>query len=162
MFGDSHTQSFESHLNARSGWAVDYINHIGETPKCFADIIGEYYDIEIINEGKGGTSNYTIFENFLRTYQTIRPIDIVVFGWTSEGRFRIANEVNDFVDVTPFNPHPPQNDDVPKNVTDIISVNKVTYNIWWKEISDFIQIAKSVLPKNKNIFFYLNHPSLKL
>jgi len=55
------------------------------------------------------------------------------------------------VDVTPFNPHPPQNDDVPKKVTDTISYNKVNYNIWWKEISNFIKIAKGLLPNNKNI-----------
>jgi hypothetical protein len=152
VFGDSHTQSYSSHKLANSKWAVDYFNHIGTVPKNYPDIIAEYYDIDVVNLGLGGCSNYTIFDKFIQTFKQIEPKDFVVFGWTSEGRFRIANEVNDFVDVTPFNPHPPQNDDVPKEVTDIISVNKVTYNVWWKEISNFIDIAKNLLPKNKNIF----------
>ena len=151
VFGDSHTQTFSSHNDANSQWAVDYINHIGYCPKNYSDVISEYYDIEVINEGKGGSSNYTIFDKFIEIYNKINPQDIVIFGWTSEGRFRIANEVNDFVDVIPFNPHPPQNDDVPKSITDTISLNKVTYNVWWKEINNFIKIAKGLLPKNRNI-----------
>jgi hypothetical protein len=151
VFGDSHTQTFSSHNDANSQWAVDYINHIGYCPKNYSDVISEYYDIEVINEGKGGSSNYTIFDKFIELYDKINPQDIVIFGWTSEGRFRIANEVNDFVDVIPFNPHPPQNDDVPKSITDTISLNKVTYNVWWKEINNFIKIAKGLLPKNRNI-----------
>ena len=151
VFGDSHTQTFSSHNEANSQWAVDYINHIGYCPKNYVDIISEYYETEVINYGKGGASNYTIFDKFIEIYNEIRPQDIVIFGWTSEGRFRIASEVNDFVDVIPFNPHPPQNDDVPKSVTDTISLNKVTYNVWWKEVNNFIKIAKGLLPKNKNI-----------
>lgn len=151
VFGDSHTQSFESHQSANSEWAVGYIKHLGYCPKNYPDIISDYYEIEVINMGQGGTSNYTIFDNFIESYHLIEPKDIVIFGWTSEGRFRIANEVNGFVDVIPFNPHPPQNDDVPKKVTDTISYNKVNYNIWWKEIHNFIKIAKGLLPNNKNI-----------
>jgi hypothetical protein len=151
VFGDSHTQNFESHQEARSEWAVQYINHLGYCPKNYADLISEYYGIEVINNGKGGCSNYTIFDTFIDTYEKIEPKDIVIFGWTSEGRFRVACEVNSFVDVIPFNHHPAQNDDVPKKVTDIISYNKVNYNIWWKEISNFIKIAKDLLPNNKNI-----------
>lgn len=151
VFGDSHTQSYDSHNSAKSKWAIDYFNYIGHVPKNYPDIIAEYYGIDVINLGVGGCSNYTIFDKFIQTHKQIESKDIVIFGWTSEGRFRIANDVNDFVDVTPFNPHPPQNDDVPKEVTNTISLNKITYNIWWKEISNFIDIAENLLPKNKNI-----------
>ena len=151
LYGDSHTQTFESHNMSKNRWSIEYTNHIGYTPKNYSDFLGEYYDINVINNGLGGSSNYTIFDKFIETCHLIEPKDIVIFGWTSEGRFRIANEVNDFVDVIPFNPHPPQNDDVPKSVTDTLSLNKITYNVWWKEISNFIKIAKNLLPKNKNI-----------
>lgn len=151
LFGDSHTQTFKSHNYSTNKWSIDYTNHIGYTPKNYSDFLCEYYGVEVINNGQGGSSNYTIFDKFIEVYNIIEPKDIVIFGWTSEGRFRIANEVNDFVDVIPFNPHPPQNDDVPKNITDTLSLNKVTYNVWWKEINNFIKIAKDLLPKNKNI-----------
>ena len=151
VFGDSHTQSFESHNIGNNKWAIDYVNHLNYIPKNYPELLSEYYGIEVINLGMGGTSNYTIFDRFIETHKKIEPKDIVIFGWTSEGRFRIASDVNDFVDVTPFNPHPPQNDDVSKSVTDTISLNKVTYNVWWKEVTNFIEIAKSLLPKNKNV-----------
>jgi hypothetical protein len=151
IYGDSHTQTFAEHNKSNNSWSNDYSNFIGYTPKNFSDLLGEYYNVEVINNGLGGSSNYTIFDKFIETYHLIEPKDIVIFGWTSEGRFRIACEVNDFVDVIPFTPHPPQNDDVPKSVTDTLSVNKVTYNVWWKEINNFIKIAKDLLPKNKNI-----------
>ncbi len=154
VFGDSHTQTFESHQQARSEWAIKYINHLGYCPKNYADLVSEYYGIEVVNNGKGGCSNYTIFDTFMDVYERIEPKDIVVFGWTSEGRFRVASEVNSFVDVIPFNHHPAQNDDVPKNVTDIISYNKVNYNIWWKEILNFVKIIKGLLPDNKNILHW--------
>jgi len=62
VFGDSHTQSFQSHQNAKSNWAIEYINYLGYCPKNYPDLISDYYGIEVINNGKGGCSNYTIFD----------------------------------------------------------------------------------------------------
>lgn len=154
VFGDSHTQSFKSHIESNMSWAVEYHNHLNKIPKNFDEIVGEYFDIEVVNNGKGGCSNQTIFETFLQSRYLIQPKDMLVFGWTSEGRFRVANEVNEFSDTIPFNNHPPQNDDVPKNVTDIISLNKVTYNVWWREISNYIDIIRDIQPKNKHIYHW--------
>jgi len=153
VFGDSHTQSFESHNIAGSQWSVEYSKLLGYTPKNFADILSHELDIDLMNYGKGGCSNYTIMDTFLEKFNEIKKNDIVVFGWTTESRFRIANEVNDFVDIMPFSPHPKQNDDVDKNTTNQIALNKMTYNIWWKEIDGFIKIIKNLLPTN-NVYFW--------
>jgi hypothetical protein len=53
----------------------------------------------------------------------------------------------------PFNSHPKQNDDVDKNTVNQIAVNKLNYNIWWKEINNFIKIIKN-LSATKNIHFW--------
>lgn len=153
VFGDSHTQSFESHNIAGSQWSIEYSNLLGYTPKNFADVLSSELDIDVMNYGKGGCSNYTIMDTFLEKYNEIQKNDIVVFGWTTESRFRIANEVNDFVDIMPFSPHPKQNNDVDKNTTNQIALNKMTYNVWWKEINNFIKIIKDLL-LTENVYFW--------
>jgi len=153
VFGDSHTQSFESHNEAGSPWSVDYTKVLGYTPKNYADFLSNELEVKVINNGRGGCSNYTIFDTFLENYKEIKKNDIIVIGWTSEGRFRIANEVNDFVDIMPFNLHPKQNDDVDKHTTNQIALNKITYNVWWKEINNFIKIIKD-LSLTKQVYFW--------
>jgi hypothetical protein len=149
VYGDSHTQPFQQLFDSKMEWAVDYVNHINEKPKNFADIISEEFnDITIINAGRGGFSNYSIFEEFLKNKDKIKSKDILVFGWTTESRFRIANESNRLIDIIPFNAHPKQNDDVSKNTTNEIGVNKLTYNIWWQEILNYIDIINSLFPNN--------------
>lgn len=149
VYGDSHTQPFKELVNARMNWAVDYVNHINETPKNYADLISEEFgDLKLINAGRGGFSNYSIFEEFLKNKQLITPKDILIFGWTTESRFRIANESNQLIDVIPFSPHPKQNDDVSKTTTNEIGVNKITYNVWWKEVLNYIDIIKNLFPNN--------------
>lgn len=130
-------------------WAVEYVNYLNETPKNYANLISEEFgDLKLINTGRGGFSNHSIFEEFLRNKNLITPKDILVFGWTTESRFRIANESNQLIDVIPFSPHPKQNDDVSKTTTNEIGVNKITYNVWWKEILNYIDIINNLFPYN--------------
>ena len=149
MFGDSHTQTFKSHYESRQGWCVQYVKHLGFTPEHYAELLPKYFDAEVVNYGKGGASNYTIFDTFLDSMNQIKSKDILIFNWTSEGRFRIADDVNQFVDIIPFNPHPKQNENVKKSTTEEIALNRVTYSIWYKEISNFIKIIKTLFPNNQ-------------
>jgi hypothetical protein len=149
MFGDSHTQTFKSHYESRQGWCVQYVKHLGFTPEHYAELLPKYFDVEVVNGGRGGASNYTIFDTFLNSMNQIKSKDILIFNWTSEGRFRIADDVNQFVDIIPFNPHPKQNENVKKSTTEEIALNRVTYSIWYKEISNFIKIIKTLFPNNQ-------------
>jgi len=149
MFGDSHTQTFKSHYECGQSWSVEYVKHLGFVPEHYAELIPKYFDIDVVNRGMGGASNYTIFDSFLKTMSQIKPKDILIFNWTSEGRFRIADDVNQFVDIIPFNPHPKQNENVKKSTTEEIALNRVTYSIWYKEISNFIEIIKNLFPNNQ-------------
>ena len=149
MFGDSHTQTFKSHYESNQSWSVKYVKHLGFVPEHYAELIPKYFDIDVVNGGRGGASNYTIFDTFLNSMSQIKPKDILIFNWTSEGRFRIADDVNQFVDIIPFNPHPKQNENVKKSTTEEIALNRVTYSIWYKEISNFIKIIKNLFPNNQ-------------
>lgn len=149
MFGDSHTQTFKSHYESGQSWSVEYVKNIGYVPEHYAELLPKYFDLDVINSGKGGASNYTIFDSFLTALNQIKSKDILIFNWTSEGRFRIANDTNEFVDIIPFNPHPKQNENVKKSTTEEIALNRVSYNVWYKEISNFIKIIKSLFPNNQ-------------
>ena len=149
MFGDSHTQTFKSHYESGQTWSVQYVKHLGFVPEHYAELIPKYFDINVVNGGRGGASNYTIFDTFLNLMSQIKPKDILIFNWTSEGRFRIADDVNQFVDIIPFNPHPKQNENVKKSTTEEIALNRVSYSIWYKEISNFIKIIKNLFPNNQ-------------
>jgi hypothetical protein len=148
VFGDSFTQSFKDHFESNNDWSVKYKNYKNYIPKNYADLISEDLEIECINRGKGGCSNYTIFDTFLENYKNISKNDIVIFNWTSESRFRIADDVNSFIDITPFTPHPAQNIYVTKKSTEEIGKNRITNSIWWKEVLNFIDIINDFLSTN--------------
>jgi hypothetical protein len=148
-FGDSHTQTFKSHKEANTSWAKEYINHIGEVPETYNEILANKINIELNNFGKGGASNQTIFDIFIENYKNIKPNDIVIFGWTGISRFRLSSNVNTFVDVLPNPLHPKQNDDVTKESEFEISINRDSYTIWWSEVKQYIEIIQALLPKNK-------------
>jgi hypothetical protein len=149
VFGDSFTQSFYEHFQSKNDWSDKYKKFKNYAPKNFADLLSEYLNTECFNSGRGGCSNYTIFDTFIERYNIIKENDIVIFGWTSESRFRISDDVNQFIDITPFNPHPSQNKYVSKKSTEEIGKNRVTNNVWWKEIINFIHIIEKLIPKTK-------------
>jgi hypothetical protein len=159
-FGDSHTKTFKSHFDAGTVWAKEYFDYLGEIPETYSEIISKKYDIELFNYGIGGCSNYTIFDQFMNNYKSIKPNDIVVFGWTAINRFKLANNVNMFVDILPNTPHPKQNDDVDLSSTQQLSINRDTHSIWWTEITQFMDVIKSLLPKNKIYHWTWVNPEL--
>ena len=148
-FGDSHTKTFKAHFDAGTVWAKEYFDFLGEVPETYSEIMSKSYGIELFNYGIGGCSNYTIFDQFMNNYKSIKPNDIVVFGWTAINRFKLANNVNMFVDILPNTPHPKQNDDVDLSSTQQLSINRDTHSVWWTEITQFMDVIKSLLPKNK-------------
>ena len=146
---DSHTQTFKSHYESNQSWSVQYVKHMGYIPEHYAELVPKYFDTKVVNGGRGGASNYTIFDTFLNLMNQIKPKDILIFNWTYEGRFRIANDTNEFIDIIPFNPHPQQNENVKKSTTEEIALNRVTYNIWYKEIINFIKLIQKLFPDNQ-------------
>ena len=87
-FGDSLTAGFKSNDN----WSVNYCEWKGYTPKTFNEIISEKLGYELINLGKGGSDNYTIFHTFISSLSQIQKDDIVIIGWTDISRFRLVDD----------------------------------------------------------------------
>ena len=145
VFGDSFSVTFKQHKESNSSWFLDYYKVINEIPESYCELIANHYDYQLCNYSMGGCSNYTIFDTFLENYENISKNDLVIFGWTSINRFRIASQNNTFVDILPFTSVPKQNDDVNLQSTHEIAVNRDSYNIWWKEISNNIKVINKLL-----------------
>lgn len=153
VFGDSFTQSFNDHYENSSEWFLKYFSYKQSIPKSFCDVISDEYDIEIVNYGMNGSSNETIFELFLDKLEKIRKQDIVIIGWTSLQRFRIANDLNNLVNVIPFAHHPSPNEDVSVQTIEEIGKNRGTYSVYWSEVNNYIKIIKNLLKDNVVLFW---------
>lgn len=84
-FGDSFTEGFDQ----KAWWSEEYIKWKGYVPKVYGEILSEKLGFKLKNYGKGGSDNYTIFQNFCDVSDMIKPNDFVIFGWSSPIRFRL-------------------------------------------------------------------------
>ena len=85
-FGDSLTAPFSENYD----WSNRYIKWKGYIPKVYTDVISEKLNLDSNNLGVGGSDNYSIFQNFCDVSDKIKNDDIVIFGWSSPIRFRLA------------------------------------------------------------------------
>ena len=60
-FGDSFTESFGT--TKGRNWIDNYIDWKGYVPKVYGEIISDEMGFELVNLGKGGSDNYSIFQN---------------------------------------------------------------------------------------------------
>lgn len=96
-FGDSFTESY----NPFYPWAESYIEWKGYVPKVYGEILSERLGFELKNYGKGGSDNYSIFQNFCDVSHMIKPNDIVIFGWSSPIRFRLLRANGEWESLVP-------------------------------------------------------------
>lgn len=87
-FGDSLTAGFKS----TDKWAVDYCKWKGYIPKTYNEIICDKIEYELVNLGKGGSDNYTIFHKFISNLNHFQKNDIVIIGWADTSRFRLVDD----------------------------------------------------------------------
>jgi hypothetical protein len=96
-FGDSYTDGFRS----SERWAKEYVQWKGYQPKTFGEIISHILGFHLENLGKGGSSNYQIFEIFCKVADRIEKNDLVIFGWSSPIRFRLVNKFDEWTSILP-------------------------------------------------------------
>jgi len=89
-FGDSFTEGYED------DWGDEYIKWKGYKPKNYTEILSEKLGMPLINFGKGGSDNYTIFENFCKNINNFKKDDIIIIGWTSIYRIRLVDNKNNW------------------------------------------------------------------
>lgn len=91
-FGDSFTESYTPPNPSIRHWRHSYIEWKKYNTKVYGEFISEELDLNLINKGLGGCDNAHIFEEFCKVCSKIEENDIVIFGWTSQNRFRLANK----------------------------------------------------------------------
>jgi hypothetical protein len=107
IFGDSFSTPFDNKILGR--WDTNYCNWKGYNPKYFGDIITNQLGVQSKHFGIGGADNDTIFEMILKQAPNIRKGDIVIIGWTSIHRFRLADSTKGFITIR-------QIDELKKNI----------------------------------------------
>lgn len=100
IFGDSFTQSMAPLPNLKD-WRYKYSQYKGYTPKVFSDFLNGNYGYTTINRGHGGADNYTILDIIINHLDQISDNDIVVIGWSSIHRTRLANKFGKFTIILP-------------------------------------------------------------
>ena len=116
----------------------------GELPKIWVNILGEHMGFEIMNCAIGGSSNYTIMNQFSNVCDLIGKDDVVIFGWTSLTRFTIVNVVESiFHNVLPMGSNN-ENTKLSQSTINEILVNR-THPLWAKEIHSNIRIINTLL-----------------
>jgi hypothetical protein len=89
-FGDSLTAPYSEEYD----WSKEYIKWKGYTPNVYGKIVSEKLNLDLVNLGVGGNDNYSIFQSFCDVSDKIKNEDIVIFGWSSPIRFRLAMNEN--------------------------------------------------------------------
>lgn len=74
----------------------------GNLPPSWPDILSKKLNYKLENKGQGGSSNYSIFFNFIKNIDKIQKNDLVIFQWTNILRFRLASyDTSELIDILP-------------------------------------------------------------
>lgn len=101
VFGDSYTESYDT-KNTTPHWRHKYNEWKGYIPKVWGELIAEKLNLKLMNKGKGGCDNSYILEEFCKVCHKIKKEDIVIFGWTSQQRFRLPNKSSEWAFFNPL------------------------------------------------------------
>ena len=97
-FGDSFTESFRDN---KARWVDEYIDWKGYIPKVYGEVITNELELELVNLGKGGSDNYSIFQAVCDSVHRINSNDIIIIGWSYTVRFRLAANKNSWKPILP-------------------------------------------------------------
>jgi hypothetical protein len=160
VFGDSFTEGFdESTYYSKKDlpdWRKKYIDYKGYIPQVFNQILANKLNIETTNYGIGGSDNYTIFHTIIKNIQKIKKDDIVIIGWSSVLRIRIANQYDTFNSIQAWMLR--LSDDRLKDMGLDISQQTLlemftnrSSSVYIDEINDYIKVLKILLKEQKVI-----------
>lgn len=97
-FGDSFTQSMAP-VTGLNDWRSKYSEYKGYSPKVFTNFLSENHGYTCINRGHGGADNQSILEIIINHLDQIKDQDIIVIGWSSVERVRLANKFGKFTTI---------------------------------------------------------------
>jgi hypothetical protein len=147
-FGDSFTESFSDN---KVDWVKSYCDWKGYIPKVYGEVISDKMDLGLMNLGKGGSDNYSIFQSVCNSVNNIQPNDIIIIGWSSVFRFRLANVSNAWKVVLPAFPKNLMNlESISQTTIDEILANR-THNLYMEEVNSWMKLLNFTFSNNKII-----------
>jgi hypothetical protein len=172
VFGDSFTEGFNvstqiSNVKLNPLWRESYIKWKGYIPQVFNTILADKLNMKTQNIGITSIDNYTIFHKIIEYISSIKSNDIVIIGWSSIQRFRVANNNNQFEPISGHWNNLNDNElrdrgvDISKKTINEIFVNRLN-TPYIDEINDYIKIIKLLLKSNKLIFWSPFYDNLKM
>lgn len=163
VFGDSFSAPFYTDKNKKFESGEDwetisspfnrYLNHIRVIPKTYSELLSEDLGVELINQSMSGGSNTTIFHTFINSLPLIEDDDVIIFGWTQNFRFRIANDDNELITILigVLDLYPPKSENLSKQTLQEISLNRENFTVHYTELIDYIKLINFVLKNNSVI-----------
>ncbi len=148
IFGDSFSASYTPDSHSNTDWRTNYVNWKGYAPKVYGEILANHLNIRLINKAVGGNDNYTIFQNFCDNAEYIKNDDIVIIGWTSYFRFRLANK-NNWQQILPW--YNSEIEGISTQTINEILINRESSNKYVDEINSWIKLINLYLKNNKVI-----------
>ncbi len=148
IFGDSFSVPFETHINNKCGWAIDYYNYKKEMPKTFGSVLSNLLKTDVRNLAIPGCDNYTMFHSYIKNIENIKKDDIVIMGWSEVVRFRLASKLNTWISFVPnFDNELKKMQNISNQTIIEVCINRLS-DVYIDELNDFIKIMKYSLPNN--------------
>jgi hypothetical protein len=153
VFGDSFTEGYKNfvirHPNGHDiEWRNKYINWKGYVPKVFSEILAEKLNIKFINKGIGGADNYTIFDSIIQSLEHIKNGDIVIIGWSTLSRYRLANNQNEFESITMWWQNASETAleriGISQSTINDIMINRIDNKAYTNEINGYIKLINYI------------------
>lgn len=96
-FGDSLTAPFSELYK----WSKSYIDWKGYKPNVYGDFVADSLGFNLNNLGVGASDNYSILQTFCNVTNKIKEGDLLLFGWSSPLRFRMATNEKKWCSILP-------------------------------------------------------------
>lgn len=115
----------------------------GTLPDVWPELLGKKINYKTVNCAIGGSSNYTIFNQFINVCDLIKKDDILIFGWTSMLRFQSVHlRNNELINLLP-NATNYEDFGFSKNTLDEILFNRSSL-VWVNEVLSWIKIINQI------------------
>jgi hypothetical protein len=151
-FGDSYTESMKP-VTGLSDYREKYTQYKGRIPKVFSDFFVEDYGYVCHNSGIGGADNYTILDSIIKQLDQIKDDDIIIVGWSSPERTRLANKYGFFTSIHPhWADHQKKSNceliGVSLNTVEEILVNRYDSSCYVNELNRIIKLLNNTFKNN--------------
>jgi hypothetical protein len=145
-YGDSFTESMNTATGAL--WVDEYVGWKGYIPKVYGEIISDNMGIELVNLGKGGSDNYSIFQSICDSSNLINSNDVIIIGWSSCTRFRLVDKWDEWKPIIPkFDRNIRNLEDVSNTTLEEVLINR-THSKYTNEVHSWIKLLNITFANN--------------